>query len=109
MAEGKALDPTSEKVRLAASGRGRGSHAAFFAGELLVVEWYDHGDDLPYEKVDQLLFDAAGQQQLLGEAAGLPPSAALNVLARRFDSYWRVQQECDASGIAFRRLTDFDV
>ena len=86
MAEGKALEPTAAKVRLAASGRGKGSHAAFFANELLVVEWYDHGEHLPFEKVDQLLFDAAGQRRLLGEAAALPPAEALNALARRFDS-----------------------
>jgi hypothetical protein len=109
MAKGKALEPTSGKVRLAASGPGNGSHAVFFAGETLVVEYYDHGENAPYESVNQLLFDAAGQRRLLRDAAGSPASEALDALARRFDSYWRVQRECDASGILYARLTDFDV
>ena len=109
MAEGKALESTSERVNLAASGPGRGSHAVFFAGETLVVEWYDHGEHAPYESVNQLLFDAVGQRQLLGDAADRPASEALQALAHRFHSWFEVQKHCDAAGIAFAKLTDFDV
>ena len=109
MAHGKALEPTSEKVRLAASGPGKGSHSAFFAGAVLVVDWYDHGEDVPFEMVNQLLFDAAGQRRLLGEESGGEPAEVLNALARRFDSYWSVEQHCRAAGIGYAKVTDFDV
>ena len=109
MAEGKALEPPPDAVRLAASGPGKGSHSAFFVGGLLVVDWYDHGEDVPFEMVNQLLFDAEGQRRLLGEESGGAESDVLNALARRFDSYWSVEKHCHAAGIGYAKLTDFDV
>ena len=104
-----ALEPTSEKVRLAASGPGNGSHSVFFAEGLLVVEWYDHGDQAPYESVNQLLLDAEAQRRLLGETASAMSSDALTALASRFDSWWKVKRECDAAGIGYEKVTDFEV
>ena len=109
MTMGKALEPTSEKVRLSLSGPGNGYHSVFFAGDRLVAEWYDFGEAAPYESVNQLLFEAEARRRLLGDAAPAADSAALHALARRFDSWWSLKRECDAAGIAYEKLTDFEV
>ena len=109
MTMGNALEPTSEKVGLSVSGPGNGYHSVFFAGGLLVAEWYDFGEPAPYESVNQLLFRREAQRRLLGEAAGQGRLEALDALARRFDSWWSLKRECDAAGIAYETVTDFEV
>ena len=93
-------------VRLAASGKGRGSHSAWFneAGEL-VVEWYDFGEDVPYESANILYFGPDAQVQLLGEK--LDPPLALQRLGERFESWWQVKDAARRQGIAFRSEVDF--
>lgn len=105
----KALEPTTDKVRLAASGPGNGFHALFFAGDRLVAEWYDFGESAPYESVNQLVFAPEALPRLLAEAAGLAGPDALNALATRFDSWWTLKRECDAAGIPYEKITDFEV
>ena len=109
MTMGNALDATSEKVSLTVSGPGNGYHSLFFAGDRLVAEWYDFGENAPYESVNQLVLGADAQRRLLGDAAAATGSAALHALAHRFDSWWSLKRECDAAGIAYEKVTDFEV
>jgi hypothetical protein len=55
-----------------------GSHSAYARADgQLVVEWYDFGDDAPYESANLLVFDGQGQAQLAAPTAPLarPPFA----------------------------------
>ena len=109
MTMGNALDATSERVSLSVSGPGNGYHSVFFAGDRLVAEWYDFGEPAPYESVNQVVLGPDAWRRLLGEAADATGSAALHALAARFDSWWSLKRACDAEGIAYEKVTDFEV
>ena len=109
MSTGKALEPTSEKVRLSLSGPAQGFHSVFFSGDRLVAEWYDFGENAPYESVNQLVFEAEAQHRLFGDPTPAAPSDRLHALAHRFDSWFSLKRECDATGIAYEKVIDFEV
>lgn len=87
-----------------------GGHFAYARGQDLVVEWYDHGEDAPYESANLLVFDRAAQRQLahvLGEDEDADADRLAGVVAERFESYWNVKTFADQTGCPYRRETDF--
>lgn len=95
------------RVHLPLSGAGTGTHWAWFDEHgWLVVEWYDHGPDVPYESANQLRFAPESAATLLNLDA---PSAAetLEALRQRFESWWAVRKAARERGIAFTSEVDF--
>ncbi len=87
-----------------------GSHVAYARGSDLVVEWYDFGEDAPYESANLLIFDRPAQQQLaLGiRLAECPSSHDLaDEVAHKFKSYFAVKSFATKRGIAFETKVDF--
>jgi hypothetical protein len=87
-----------------------GAHAAYARRGELVVEWYDFGEDAPYESANLIVFDAAAQRELAGRlgadpAIGADELAAL--VASRFGSYFEARQFAADHAIAFRAEVDF--
>src|SRR5947209_6607874 len=95
-------------VRLRGSGKGSGAHTAAIRPDgWLVIEWYDFGDDAPYESANMLVFDR-DQQGQLGAALGLPlgertGQALLSAIQDRFDTYFKAQRFVQENGIGFTK------
>jgi hypothetical protein len=90
--------------------KGVGWHRTYVDGEELVVDWYDFGDDVPYESGNKLLFDGNGCRQLrlaLGLRQGKETEKLAQRVATRFDSYFEVRQFVDQRGIPYRHEVDF--
>lgn len=89
--------------------RGGGSHTTYARGHDLFVEWYDHGDQVPYESANLLIFGPVEMAQLLS-AAGLPNAVAdeaAKSIASRFRSYFEVKDFALAHAIPFKAEVDF--
>jgi hypothetical protein len=90
--------------------KGMGWHRTYVAGEDLVVDWYDFGDDVPYESGNKLLFDVNSCRQLK-LALGLPQGNQVEQLAQRvassFDSYFDIREFADHRRIPYRHEVDF--
>jgi hypothetical protein len=89
---------------------GAGSHRVDVTDDhCLVVEWYDFGDDVPYESANILTFSTA-DQEALAEAMGLPGVTLgdlQSAVAERFASYWDVRAFCDQHHVPYRHDVDF--
>lgn len=87
-----------------------GNHQTYVDGQELVVDWYDFGEDVPYESGNKLFFDANGCRRLK-LALGLPEAGEAEELARRvassFSSYFDVRRFADQRGISYRHEVDF--
>lgn len=89
---------------------GFGSHQAYVDGDDLVIDWYDFGDDVPYESGNKLLFDIAGCEAICSGLDLDPPLRGEELaehLANRFDSYLEIRTFVDSLGIPYRRETNF--
>jgi hypothetical protein len=99
-------DPAPDRVHLSHSGAG-GTHWAWLDDHgRLVVEWYDHGPDAPYESANRLRFDPDAAAALLG----IEPAThdeALAALQRTYASWWEVKQAAVEGAIAFTSEVDF--
>jgi hypothetical protein len=87
-----------------------GSHVVYARGPDLVVEWYDFGDDAPYESANLLVFDRPAQLSLIALLEELPnqtPHGFAAELAARFHSYFEIKDFAEANGIPFATETDF--
>ncbi len=90
--------------------KGVGSHQAYVDGEELVVDWYDFGDDVPYESGNKLFFGANSCRQLklaLGLRQGKGTEELAQRVASEFDSYFDVRKFADRRGIPYRHEVDF--
>jgi predicted DNA-binding WGR domain protein len=88
-----------------------GSHSAYVRADgRLVVEWYDFGDDAPYESANLLVFDDQGQAQLAA-ALDLPAETRAQGLAEavaaRFQSYFEVKAFATDQQLRFASEVDF--
>jgi hypothetical protein len=85
-------------------------HSAYMRGGELVVEWYDFGEDAPYESANLIIFDTAGRAALarsLGLAEGADDAALLDCIQARFPSWFEVKSFALREGVAFRSEVDF--
>lgn len=88
-----------------------GTHSAYARGSDLIVEWYDHGPNAPYESANLLIFDRATQRRLaetIGVDPALSPHRLSNKVAARFDSYFDVRRFAETQGLAFTTEVDFE-
>lgn len=88
-----------------------GSHVAYARGSDLVVEWYDFGEDAPYESANLLVFDRPAQKVLLAALRmeeDRSPDALASDVANAFSSYFHVCEFAEAHGVAFSTETDFN-
>lgn len=93
-------------------GTGRGAHTIYLrpTGEL-VVDWYDFGEDAPYESANMIVMTAKQQVALartLGLALGGPAELA-RTIADRFNSYFAVRAYLDAKKLPYDHEVDFEV
>jgi hypothetical protein len=99
-------DPALDRVHLSHSGA-TGTHWAWFDEQgRLVVEWYDHGPDAPYESANRLRFDPEAAVALLGIEA-TAQDEALAALQRTYASWWEVKQSAVERAIHFTSEVDF--
>jgi len=88
-----------------------GSHVAYARGSDLVVEWYDFGEDAPYESANLLVFDRPAQKVLLATMQleeDRSPDALASSVANAFSSYFEVRHFAEAHRIEFSTETDFN-
>lgn len=87
-----------------------GGHFAYARGTDLVIEWYDHGDDAPYESANLLIFGPLAQRRL-ASVMGAPDAASADTfaawIAARFRSYWEVRDLAQEHGVPFAQEVDF--
>lgn len=87
-----------------------GAHSVYARRSDLVVEWYDFGEDAPYETANLLIFDRPAQQALAG-ALGVAPLPCPHDLAlevsNRFASYFEVMAFAENQGVPFTKEVDF--
>ena len=97
------------EVRHRLRGSGRGAEYAYLRGGDLVVEWYDFGDDAPYESANLLILDGTGQRALAAAmgADAAPPGDLAAKVAAEFASWFELRAFLDAWGITARSETDF--
>ncbi len=87
-------------------------HSAYFNQDgSLTIEWYDFGEDAPYESANMLTFDGR-QWRALSDAIGnspAPPDPAtvLAALQARFATYWEVLEFANTCKIGFVKSVDF--
>jgi hypothetical protein len=85
-------------------------HSACIREGILTVEWYDFGDDAPYESANMIHFEGPARAAL-ARALGLPEDAAdadlLKFIQTRFPSWFEVKSFALREGIAFRSEVDF--
>ncbi len=88
-----------------------GSHRSYVRDHDVVVEWYDFGKGAIYEFAKLLIFDPAAQADLVRELA-LPPRASPNriasAIAKKFRSFWDVEDFATDRGIGTRIERDFN-
>ena len=87
-------------------------HSAYFSQDgSLTIEWYDFGDDAPYESANMMSFDVDQQRALaeaIGHASSLGDRAAfLAAIQARFSTYWQVRELAETFKIAFAKSVDF--
>ena len=88
-----------------------GSHTAYARGSDLVVEWYDFGEDAPYESANLLIFDRATQlklAELIRADPALSPHGLASKIAARFDSYFDVKAFAAERGLPYGIEVDFE-
>ena len=98
----------SHRVKFSSSS---GSHCAEIddSGNLL-VEWYDFGDDAPYESANILQFAEPSQRLLalaLDGSSFSAPDEFLQALANRFSSYFEIRRFADLEGIPYVHKVNF--
>ncbi len=85
-------------------------HSAYIRDGVLTVEWYDFGDDAPYESANMIVFDA-GSRAALARSLGLAEDAAdpalLECIRQRFPSWFEVKSFALREGVAFTSEVDF--
>jgi hypothetical protein len=89
---------------------GPGSHVAYCRAGDLIVDWYDFGDDAPYESINLLIFGRSAQLRLidlLGEDPGQTSHDLACRLALVFDSYFAVKTFAERHGVPFTTETNF--
>jgi hypothetical protein len=90
-------------------GRGAGSHFAYYTDDgQLVIEWYNFGEDAPYESADMISFGEDSQSKIadrLGCAKG--HIQLLKSLAASFTTYWAIKKWVRAERIAYVHSVDF--
>ena len=77
----------------------------------LIVEWYDFGDDAPYESANQLIFEPAALVLLvkaLNCPKGSDASSVATALAANFSSYFEIREFVSTHSIPFEHLVDFE-
>lgn len=87
-----------------------GSHTAYARASDLVVEWYDFGEDAPYESANLLVFDRSAQKALLAALhleSDRSPDTLASDIATAFSSYFDVRRFAEAQHIDFSTETDF--
>ena len=85
-------------------------HSAYVREDGLVIEWYDFGEDAPYESANMIVFDAAARAALaqsLGLAEDADDSALLACIERSFPSWFEAKSFAEREGIAFTSEVDF--
>jgi hypothetical protein len=91
--------------------RGTNTRGQIFTVEdgVVVVEWYDFGEDVDYEFAVQVRLDQTGQMQI-ATALDLPgasdPQALMEILKERLGSYFAVREFADAKGISYELRRD---
>lgn len=88
-----------------------GSHTAYARGSDLMVEWYDFGEQAPYESANLLIFGRAAQLRLaaaIDAEVTLSPHILSNWVATRFASYFEVKAFALAQAIPFETEVNFD-
>jgi hypothetical protein len=102
-------------MRVVLSGQPGETHSAYFADDgMLVVEWYDHREDGPYESATMLHFDG-DQQRALARALGVAfgdgeegRSRLLEHLAARFRDYFSLSDFAQSQGLNPAKVVDFN-
>jgi hypothetical protein len=98
-----------ELVRLPAWGSGAHTIYTDEAGRM-IVEWYDFGEEVPYESANMLILGAevvAALSRGLGLARESSQGQIATVLAERFGSYFAIRDFLDTSGLPYRHEVDF--
>ncbi|HEY5409388.1 MAG TPA: hypothetical protein VIJ94_01560 [Caulobacteraceae bacterium] len=98
-------------IRVRLREKGSGAHSIYGREDgCLVVEWYDFGEEVPYESANMLVMTAA-EQAVLGEAIGLSPNTSAGelaaALADRFPSYWDIRRFLDERRLPYTHSVDF--
>ena len=76
----------------------------------VVVDWYDLGEDVPYESANTLVFYPSAQSKLwaaLGLHGSATPRALVNALSGRFSSYWEIKAFADHVDAPYEKTVDF--
>jgi hypothetical protein len=85
-------------------------HSAYVRDGILTVEWYDFGEDAPYESANLIHFDPA-PRAALAQSLGLDEDAAdpalLECIQARFPSWFEAKSFAQREGIAFGSEVDF--
>jgi hypothetical protein len=85
-------------------------HSAYARGSELIVEWYDFGEDAPYESANLIIFDTAARTALarrLGLPEGAADAALLERIQQSFPSWFEAKSFAQREGIAFSLEVDF--
>ncbi len=103
----RTLSLTQGRIHLARSGAGAGTHWAWVDEQgQLVVEWYDHGPDVPYESANQLRFAPDAVRALL-ELDAPSDEETLAALRQRFETWWEVRKAALEREVPFTSEVDF--
>jgi hypothetical protein len=96
--------------RIPLKGSRTGSHVTYRDEDgRLVVEWYDFGDDCPYESANLIIFDADAEAALRN-LLKVPETSLLSMMesiVARFDTYWAVRAFAEAHAIKCAHVVDF--
>ena len=89
---------------------GKGQSIAIDDQGSLVVEWYDFGDDAPYESANMLIFDQVAQCTLaiaLGHTGTLDARSLATLLSNRFATYFEIKEFVTSHNLPCERGVDF--
>lgn len=104
---------TNLNISLKNKNGGSGSHSVYFNDTSnLIIEWYDHGKNSPYESVNMLLFDELNTIKL-SKSIGFEDykndfRGFLNELAIKIDNYFEAQEYCETNDIEFTKKYSFN-
>ena len=89
---------------------GKGQYIAIDDQGRLIVEWYDFGDDAPYESANMLIFNEVAQRALviaLGCTESLEAHGLATLLSHRFATYFEIKDFVTSHDLPVELDVDF--